>query len=93
MKASSIIVVEESLIEPPAWYQLDLATGQRDLLKRREVPGYDRRPLPAPSGGLATASDGTADPGHAGLSRVDRAGRLGTVPALRLRGVRGLLGP
>ena len=33
--------MEESLIEPPAWYRLDLATGERTLLKRKEVPGYD----------------------------------------------------
>ncbi len=59
--AGSVIVVEESLVEPPAWSRLDLATGQRTLLKRREVPGYD------PAGyrterRLATAPDGAAIP-------------------------------
>ena len=39
--AGSVIIAEESLIEPLAWYRLDLATGERTLLKRREVPGYD----------------------------------------------------
>ena len=39
--AESVIIVEESLIEPPVWHRLDLATGGRTLLKRREVPGYD----------------------------------------------------
>jgi len=39
--AGSVIVREESLIEPPAWSRLDLATGGRALLKRKEVPGYD----------------------------------------------------
>ncbi|HUZ52358.1 MAG TPA: prolyl oligopeptidase family serine peptidase [Streptosporangiaceae bacterium] len=39
--AGSVIVMEESLIEPPAWYRLDLATSERSLLKRREVPGYE----------------------------------------------------
>jgi len=39
--AGSVIIVEESLIEPRAWYRLDLATGERALIKRREVPGYD----------------------------------------------------
>ncbi len=39
--AGSVIVAEESLIEPPASYRLDLATGARKLLKRMEVPGYD----------------------------------------------------
>ncbi len=33
--------MEESLIEPPTWYRLDLATGERTLLKRKDVPGYD----------------------------------------------------
>ncbi len=37
----SVIIAEESLIEPPAFYQLDLDTGTRHLLKRMEVPGYD----------------------------------------------------
>jgi oligopeptidase B len=40
-EAGSVIVAEQSLIEPPAWYRLDLATGRRGLLKRQEVPGYD----------------------------------------------------
>ncbi|HEX9034682.1 MAG TPA: prolyl oligopeptidase family serine peptidase [Streptosporangiaceae bacterium] len=39
--AGSVIVAEESLICPPAWYRLDLATAERTLLKREEVPGYD----------------------------------------------------
>ena len=38
--AGTVIVVSESLIDPPAWYTLDLATGSRSLLKRREVSGY-----------------------------------------------------
>ncbi|HVB45483.1 MAG TPA: prolyl oligopeptidase family serine peptidase [Streptosporangiaceae bacterium] len=59
--AGSVIVVEESLTEPPAWYRLDLATGQRGLLKRREVPGYEpgryvTRRVSAP------AADGTPIP-------------------------------
>ncbi|MGI8572090.1 MAG: S9 family peptidase [Solirubrobacteraceae bacterium] len=40
--SGAVIIVEESLIEPPAYSQLDLATGERYLLKRMEVPGYDR---------------------------------------------------
>ena len=39
--AGSVIVMEESLIEPPTWSRLDLATGERAVLKRKEVPGYD----------------------------------------------------
>ena len=37
----SVIIVEESLIEPQVWYELDLATGERRELKRSAVPGYD----------------------------------------------------
>ncbi len=37
----SVIVIEESLVQPPAWYQLDLPSATRQLLKRMEVPGYD----------------------------------------------------
>jgi oligopeptidase B len=37
----SVIVSEQSLVHPPAWYRLELATGARELLKRLEVPGYD----------------------------------------------------
>jgi oligopeptidase B len=39
--AGSVIVRDESLTEPPAWSRLDLATGERTLLKRKDVPGYD----------------------------------------------------
>ncbi len=39
--AGSVIVTEESLTEPPAWSRLDLATGERTLLGRKDVPGYD----------------------------------------------------
>lgn len=59
--AGSVIVEEESIIEPPAWYRLDLVTGARTLLKRRDVPGYSagdyltRRVI-------ATATDGTPIP-------------------------------
>jgi oligopeptidase B len=59
--AGSVIVVEESLVEPTAWYRLDLATGRRDLLKRREVPGYDAG-LYRTEQRFATVSDGTAVP-------------------------------
>jgi oligopeptidase B len=39
--AGSVIVREESLIEPPLWSRLDLAAGERAVLKQREVPGYE----------------------------------------------------
>jgi oligopeptidase B len=57
----TVIVVEESLIEPPAWYELDLDSGERRLLKRREVPGY-RPEFYRTERRLAAASDGTPIP-------------------------------
>jgi oligopeptidase B len=39
--AGSVIVKEESLIEPAVWSRLDLVTGERTVLKRRDVPGYE----------------------------------------------------
>src|SRR6201986_5431500 len=36
----SVIVREESLIDPPAWYRLHLDTGGRELLKQLEGPRY-----------------------------------------------------
>ncbi|MGO8960305.1 MAG: S9 family peptidase [Streptosporangiaceae bacterium] len=38
---ATVIIAEESLIEPPRWSELDLATGERTEVKRAEVPGYD----------------------------------------------------
>jgi oligopeptidase B len=57
----SIIVAEESLVEPTTWSELDLSTGARRLLKRLDVPGYVReryvtQRLAAP------AANGTAIP-------------------------------
>ena len=40
--AAAVTVVVQSYTEPPAWYQVNLSTGDRTLLKRAEVPGYDR---------------------------------------------------
>jgi oligopeptidase B len=39
--ATAVIIAEESLTEPPAWSELDLATGERKVVTRRQVPGYD----------------------------------------------------
>jgi oligopeptidase B len=38
----AVTVVVESYSEPAAWYRVDLDTGDRELLKRQEVPTYDR---------------------------------------------------
>ncbi len=55
----SVIIVEESLVEPRAWFELELATGARQLRKRMDVTGYDparyrteRVAAPAPDGTL-----------------------------------------
>ncbi len=37
----TIHVVEQSYTEPPAWYDVDLDTGHRTLLRRRDAPTYD----------------------------------------------------
>jgi oligopeptidase B len=72
----TIPVEVESIIEPMAWFDVDLTTGARTLRKRRDVPGYDpaayrteRRHAPAADGTLVpvtlawradTPLDGTA---------------------------------
>ena len=57
----SIIVAEESLIEPTSWHELELATGERKLLKRMAVPGYDPSRY-ATERLMAPARDGTDIP-------------------------------
>jgi oligopeptidase B len=59
--ATSVVVVEESLIEPRAWSALDLATGRRTELKRASVPGYDATRYRTQRR-AATVSDGTEVP-------------------------------
>ncbi len=57
----SVIIAEESLIEPLAWHELDLATGTRQLRKRMQVPGYDAGRYRTERR-TAVAADGTAIP-------------------------------
>ncbi len=59
--AGTVIIVEESLIEPKRWKELDLLTGQRRELKRAEVPGYDPARYRTERL-LARAADGTDIP-------------------------------
>ena len=40
-RAGSVVIVEQSLVEPPRWSGLDLKTGERQELKRARVPNYD----------------------------------------------------
>jgi oligopeptidase B len=59
--AAAVTVRTESLIDPPSWHDVDLATGRWQLRKRKNVPGYD------PAGyvterAAATAADGTVIP-------------------------------
>jgi len=59
--ATAVTVRTESLVDPPAWHDVDLATGRWELRKRTDVPGYD------PSRYVtervsATAADGTVIP-------------------------------
>jgi len=59
--ASAVTVRTESLIDPPSWHDVDLASGRWELRKRKDVPGYD------PAGYTtqrvsAIAADGTVIP-------------------------------
>ena len=59
--AAEVTVRTESLIDPPSWHDVDLASGRWRLRKRQEVPGYD------PAGYVtervtAPAADGTLIP-------------------------------
>jgi oligopeptidase B len=69
---AAVSVRTESLIDPPAWHDVDLASGRWELRKRQDVPGYD--PARYESRRLtATAPDGTMIP-------VTIAGRRGLGP-------------
>jgi oligopeptidase B len=59
--AGSVTIAEESLIEPPRWSRLALATGERTELKRAEVPGYSAA-LYRTERIEARAADGTSVP-------------------------------
>jgi oligopeptidase B len=56
-----ILVEVESIVEPPAWFDVDLSTGSRVLRKRTDVPGYDRT-LYRTERHHAPAADGTRVP-------------------------------
>ncbi len=77
--AGSVIVGQESLVEPTAWYRLDLATGERTLLRRREVPGYAEGDY-VTTRILAPAADGTPIP--VTLARHRSTPLDGTAPCL-----------
>jgi oligopeptidase B len=39
--ATHVTVIEQNLVTAPRWIDVDLATGERSVLKRTEVPGVD----------------------------------------------------
>jgi oligopeptidase B len=59
--ATSVTVRTESLIDPPSWHDVDLATGRWQLRKRKDVPGYDPARY-VTERTAATAADGTVIP-------------------------------
>jgi oligopeptidase B len=60
-QATAVTVRTESLIDPPSWHDVDLASGQWRLRKRQEVPAYD--PAAYQTQRItAAAPDGTAVP-------------------------------
>lgn len=59
--ATEVTVRVQSLIDPPAWYAVDLGTLEWRLLKRLEVPGHDPSRY-ATERVHATAADGTSIP-------------------------------
>ena len=78
-QAASVTVRTESLIAPPSWHDVDLASGEWQLRKRQLVPGYD--PARYRTARIAVpAEDGTQIP----VTVAYRAGfrRDGTAPCL-----------
>jgi oligopeptidase B len=77
--AASVTVRAESLVEPPSWHDVDLATGRWRERKRQQVPGYDPARY-ATERVTAVAPDGTSVP----VTIAYRAGlrRDGSAPCL-----------
>jgi oligopeptidase B len=59
--AGAVTVRTESLIDPPSWHDVDLASGRWELRKRKDVPGYDPATC-VTQRVAATAADGTVIP-------------------------------
>jgi oligopeptidase B len=57
----SVIIAEQSLIEPPTWYELDLSTAAKHPLKQMDVPDYESARYRTERT-TAPASDGTPIP-------------------------------
>ena len=61
--AGSVVVVEESYLQPPAWSAISFADGDRTPLLRKEAPGFDaaayvgeQRSFPSADGTLVPAT-------------------------------------
>jgi oligopeptidase B len=77
--AAAVTVCTQSLIDPPAWHDVDLATGRWELRKRRDVPGYDPAAY-VTERVSAPAADGTRVPVTVAYRRDTP--RDGTAPCL-----------
>jgi oligopeptidase B len=77
--AAAVTVRTESLVEPPSWHDVDLATGRWRERKRRHIPGHDPARY-ATERVTAVAPDGTSVP----VTIAYRAGlrRDGSAPCL-----------
>ncbi|MGH3367380.1 MAG: S9 family peptidase [Nocardioidaceae bacterium] len=58
---TAVTVAEESYTEPVSWWEVDLVSGERRLLRRREVPAYDSAGYVSERR-TVSASDGTSVP-------------------------------
>jgi oligopeptidase B len=74
-----VTVRTESLVDPPSWHEVDLASGEWRLRQRQDVPGYDPGAYRTQRI-TAAAADGTAIP----VTIAYRAGlaRDGSAPCL-----------
>jgi oligopeptidase B len=77
--AKTVRIRTQSLVQPPEWYDVDLATGERTLVKRLDVPSYDASRY-VTERIWATAPDGAQVP--VSLARRVETPLDGTAPCL-----------
>ncbi len=77
--AGTVTVVEESCIDPPTWFDVDLRTGVRTIRHRRQAPGHDPAAYRTERRSIAGA-DGAAVP--VTITRHRNTPLDGTAPAL-----------
>ena len=80
--ATAVTVEDQSYVEPPVWSDVDLRTGDRTELLRRQAPGHDAASYVCESRSLPAARRDRR-PGHAGApprhpARRHRARRCST---------------